>query len=136
MNFIIKTVWLGLSGGFMWSLSRIITDNWFLSIPLFLVMWIVCIFVGFGILGLIKPDPDTKAANSLGIPINRYRMYERLYNEHMDLMMKHGTNSIEANDFFKREVIPYIKNNPNEWRRFQNSRQKSIYQMMQEEGYV
>lgn len=136
MIFFIKTVWIFLSGGFLWSLSRIITDNWFLSIPLFLIMWFFCIFIGLGILGLIKPDPDTKAANSLRIPIHRYRMYERLYNEHMDLMMKHGTNSKEENDFFKREVIPYIKNHPNEWRRYQDSRQKSIYQMMQEEGYV
>ena len=100
----------------MWALSRIITDNWFLSIPMFLVMWIVCIFIGMCIIGLF--DRTTREASRLGMKQEDFELYEKLFSQQWELIMKYGEDSSEVNEFYIQEVFPKIKN-PIEWKRCQ-----------------
>lgn len=77
-------------------------------------------FIGYWAYQTIKAmrDPDVQIATDLHMSIKRYRKYQRLYDAHWEVMMKYGTNSREAENFFAKEVYPNLPN-PNEWRRYQ-----------------
>lgn len=68
-------------------------------------------------------DPDVQIASDLRMSIKRYRKYQRLYDAHWEIMMKCGSNSREAENFFAKEVYPNLPN-LNEWRRYQEYRSK------------
>lgn len=76
-------------------------------------------------------DPDVTIASKLRMSISNYRIYERLYDAHWDVMMKFGPNSSEAEKFFAKEVFPNIPN-PKEWQRYQEYR-RLLQQKEQEE---
>ena len=68
-------------------------------------------------------DPDVQVASDLRMSIKRYRHYQRLYDEYHEFMLKHGIDSHASEEKFK-EIFKQI-DNPNEWRRYQQYRQRS-----------
>jgi len=88
-------------------------------------------FVAMWIYHSIKAvkDPDVQASADLRIDIRKYRKYKYWYDEHQRLTREYGIESKEANDYFK-SFFKEIKN-PNEWRRYQQSRYKSISELME-----
>ncbi len=67
-----------------------------------------------------KKDPDVQAASNLRMSVNRFRKYQRLYDEFFDCMMKYGVHSSIAEKKFV-EIFKQI-DNPNEWKRYQDYR--------------
>lgn len=66
------------------------------------IYWIVCCIRS------IK-DPNVQNAAKLKMPINRYLLYKKLYDEYYDFMMEHGANSIASErkfiEIFKQKNI-------------------------------
>ncbi|MCM1077777.1 MAG: hypothetical protein NC411_10505 [Bacteroides sp.] len=98
----------------------------------FVVAWVLVMIV-YNIIKASK-DPDVKTATNLQMSITKYKKYQRLYDEHWDIMMKHGADSKEAEDFFRTKVYPNIEN-PNEWRRYENYRSELQRKEMMEQIY-
>lgn len=69
-------------------------------------------------------DPDVKAASALGMNVMRYKQYQEWYDEHQRLMRTYGIDSKEEQEYFCN-FFKQIKN-PNEWRRYQKSRETSL----------
>lgn len=69
-------------------------------------------------------DPDVQMASNLRMPVDNFRLYERIYNEHWACMEKYGANSKEAEELFAK-LFRQIKN-PNEWRRYQEWRVQKL----------
>lgn len=79
-------------------------------------------------------DPDVQIATDLRMSVLRYRKYEKLYNDHWDIMMKFGSNSRESEQYFARVVFPELqKLSMNEWRRYQSYREKLLQKQMLDE---
>lgn len=72
-------------------------------------------------------DSNVKEASKLRMDIRQFNKYRLLYDEFQNVMEKHGVDSVEARQFFKEVVWPKVKNNPNEWRCYQDY-QASKYQ--------
>lgn len=93
------------------------------------ILWGVGLIVFAFVIGLVRSiikaskNPDVQAASDLKMTIQNYRKYQKLYDEHWDVMMKYGANSREAEHFFNKSIFPQI-NNHNEWRRYQNYREE------------
>ena len=125
-NLLIQLFWIALSI----SLAIFLAYKWESNNGTFIVAGALSVvFYGaFNFLGNIFDawrkslnDPDMQAASKLHMSIKRYRMYQKLYNAHWEIMMKYGANSIEAEDFFRTYVAPYIIIH-NEWRRYSEYR--------------
>ncbi len=89
------------------------------------------VFVGIIVLLLILMNtikamkgPDVKAASALGMNVRRYKQYQEWYDEHLRLMRIYGIGSKEEQEYFY-SFFKQIKN-PNEWRRYQKSRETSL----------
>lgn len=80
--FILQTIWIGITGGFAWQISRMIADGYWLSIPLFLVMWIVAAWVGITIISLF--NSDHRVCAKLGIKIENLPYYKAAYQQMKD----------------------------------------------------
>ena len=89
------------------------------------IYWIVCCIRS-------TKDPNVQNAAKLKMPINRYLLYKKLYDEYFDFMMEHGANSIASEQKFI-EIFKQIKY-PNEWRRYEEYRasNNSISQMIRD----
>lgn len=76
-------------------------------------------------------DPDVQIATDLRMSVLRYREYERLYNDHWDVMMKYGPNSKEGEHYFAKVVFPELqKLNMDEWHRYQSYREELLQKQM------
>lgn len=76
-------------------------------------------------------DPDVQAASSLRMNINRFRHYQRLYDEYQYFMMEHGAHSVASERKFA-DILKQI-DNPNEWHRYQDYRLKKQQHEFQKE---
>lgn len=75
----LQTAWLVFMGGFMFSLSRIISESYWISIPLFLLMWVVTSLIGVGLLSLC--DPDYRVCAKYGIKMENLPIYRKAFEE-------------------------------------------------------
>ena len=91
------------------------------------ILWGLCLVLAVVLIQIIyhvikaSKDPDVKIATDLRMSITRYHKYQRLYDEHWNIMKKYGSHSKEAEQFFKTQVLPNIDNH-NEWRRYEDYR--------------
>ena len=133
-NILIQVFWYAIAG----VATYYITKMWFNGIGqpwrtilggLVFVVIVALISIITNIIKTTK-DPDVQLASDLKIPISRYRKYKEWYDEHQRLMQKYGIESKEANDYFMFffKQIKY----PNEWRKYQDSRYRSISDILNE----
>lgn len=127
-NILIQLLWYVVAGVITYFVVRIwfngINQPWRSVIGcLTFVVIVALISIITNIIKAMK-DPDVQAASNLEIPIYRYRKYKEWYDEHQRLMQQYGVDSKEANAYFALffKQIKY----PNEWRKYQQSRYKSI----------
>lgn len=57
----------------MWSLSRLVVDSYWLSIPLFMLFWFIGGWLGMALIGFL--DPDIRLATKLRIKIENLQIY-------------------------------------------------------------
>ncbi|WP_279113342.1 hypothetical protein [Bacteroides acidifaciens] len=79
MMFYVQTAWIGVIGGCSLWLSRLISDNYWISVPLFLLMWIALSFIGMGLIGLC--NPDHRLCAKYGIKIENLPLYQKAFEE-------------------------------------------------------
>ncbi|MEJ8768531.1 hypothetical protein [Prevotella sp. HCN-7019] len=134
VNIIIQLLWYAIT----MAITNFVIKTWFndFNKPWKYILGGIVFIVVITLITIItniikaKKDPDIQTASNLGIPINRYRKYKELYDEHQRLMLHYGIESKEANDYFSSSFkqIKY----PNEWHKFQQSQYKSINNILKE----
>ena len=77
-----QTCWLAFSGGASWGLSRVISDSYWLSIPLFIVIWIIAGWIGITIVSLF--DSDHRLCAKYGIKIENLPLYKETFRKLME----------------------------------------------------
>ena len=127
-NIVIQLFWYAIAGVVTYFVVRTwfdgINQPWRSILGGFVFIAIVALITIVTNMFKAAKDPDVQAASNLGIPVGRFQQYREWYDEHQRLMQKYGIDSKEANEYFM-SFLRQIKY-PNEWRKYQQSRYRSI----------
>ena len=77
--FYLQTAWIGIMGICTFYLSQVISENYWISIPLFLLMWVAVVFIGIGLISLC--DSDHRLCAKYRIKIENLPQYRKAFDE-------------------------------------------------------
>ena len=77
--FYAQTAWVGLMGGCSLYLSRLISENFWVSIPVFVLILVVLSFLGISLISLF--NPDHRLCAKYGIKIENLPLYRKAFEE-------------------------------------------------------
>ncbi len=135
INILIQLFWMILCLFLAYLIASAIFNKTILVYLFSALFAVIIYFVIYWIQESIKStkDPDMQAASNLKMSITRFRLYQRLWNEHQEYMKVHGINSRESEEKFK-EIFKQIPNQ-NEWKRFGQYMEKKQREEMLNEIY-
>ena len=84
--FMLQTIILIFTGGFLWTCSRLFISSLWLSVPLFVITWGVIGWCEIALIGLL--DPDERLASRLGIKVENLNIYRSAFNQLVEAEMR------------------------------------------------
>lgn len=103
MIYYIQSVWIFLCGGIMWAISRIVVESYWISVPVFIALWVVSAWIGIALISLFEKNYRMAAKHQ--IKIENITLYQKLFEEIVRQGDKASEISLEVED-------------PEEWHRF------------------
>ena len=106
--FMLQTIILIFTGGFLWTCSRLFISSLWLSVPLFVITWGVIGWCEIALIGIL--DPDVRLASRLGIKVENLNAYREAFNQLMEAEMRgEDTQWIDDTLPDKMEWLAYLK---------------------------